>query len=112
MPIRLDSLLPARRRSESGLTLEPDENSSNVGRFYLDEAFTADDGTLSFGTDVALSSWNYDAAETDEPRAKPKFEPATGEELAARKTASLQSAQQKLFALLSLVPQEVLQMLN
>ena len=58
-----DSLLGSAK-IESGLSLEPDENSL-VGRFYLDEAFTADDGTLSFGTDVALSSWNYDAAETD-----------------------------------------------
>lgn len=39
------------------------------------------------------------------------FETATGEELAALgKTGFAQSAQQKLFALLSLVPQEVLQM--
>lgn len=95
-----DSLLGSAK-IESGLSLEPDENSL-VGRFYLDEAFTADDGTLSFGTDVALSSWNYDAAETDALR-ETMFETATGEELAA---------QQKLFALLSLVPQEVLQMLN
>ena len=95
---------------ESGLSLEPDENSL-VGRFYLDEAFTADDGTLSFGTDVALSSWNYDAAETDALR-ETMFETATGEELAALQNRFAQSAQQKLFALLSLVPQEVLQMLN
>ena len=95
---------------ESGLSLEPDENSL-VGRFYLDEAFTADDGTLSFGTDVALSSWNYDAAETDALR-ETMFETATGEELAALQNRFAQSAQQKLFALLSLIPQEVLQMLN
>ncbi len=104
-----DSLLGSAK-IESGLSLEPDENSL-VGRFYLDEAFTADDGTLSFGTDVALSSWNYDAAETDALR-KTMFETATGEELAALQNRFVQSAQQKLFALLSLVPQEVLQMLN
>ena len=104
-----DSLLGSAK-IESGLTLEPDENSL-VGRFYLDEAFTADDGTLSFGTDVALSSWNYDAAETDALR-ETMFETATGEELAALQNRFAQSAQQKLFALLSLVPQEVLQMLN
>ena len=104
-----DSLLGSAK-IESGLTLEPDENSL-VGRFYLDEAFTADDGTLSFGTDVALSSWNYDAAETDVLR-ETMFETATGEELAALQNRFVQSAQQKLFALLSLVPQEVLQMLN
>ena len=104
-----DSLLGSAK-IESGLSLEPDENSL-VGRFYLDEAFTADDGTLSFGTDVALSSWNYDAAETDAPR-ETMFETATGEELAALQNRFAQSAQQKLFALLSLVPQEVLQMLN
>lgn len=104
-----DSLLGSAK-VESGLCLEPDENSL-VGRFYLDEAFTADDGTLSFGTDVALSSWNYDAAETDALR-ETMFETATGEELAALQNRFVQSAQQKLFALLSLVPQEVLQMLN
>ena len=104
-----DSLLGSAK-IESGLSLEPDENSL-VGRFYLDEAFTADDGTLSFGTDVALSSWNYDAAETDTLR-ETMFETATGEELAALQNRFAQSAQQKLFALLSLVPQEVLQMLN
>lgn len=104
-----DSLLGSAK-IESGLSLEPDENSL-VGRFYLDEAFTADDGTLSFGTDVALSSWNYDAAETDVLR-ETMFETATGEELAALQNRFAQSAQQKLFALLSLVPQEVLQMLN
>ena len=104
-----DSLLGSAK-IESGLSLEPDENSL-VGRFYLDEAFTADDGTLSFGTDVALSSWNYDAAETDALR-ETMFETATGEELAALQNHFAQSAQQKLFALLSLVPQEVLQMLN
>lgn len=70
-----DSLLGSAK-IESGLSLEPDENSL-VGRFYLDEAFTADDGTLSFGTDVALSSWNYDAAETDALR-ETMFETATG----------------------------------
>lgn len=104
-----DSLLGSAK-IESGLSLEPDENSL-VGRFYLDEAFTADDGALSFGTDVALSSWNYDAAETDALR-ETMFETATGEELAALQNRFAQSAQQKLFALLSLVPQEVLQMLN
>lgn len=104
-----DSLLGSAK-IESGLSLEPDENSL-VGRFYLDEAFTADDGTLSFGTDVALSSWNYDAAETDTLR-ETMFETATGEELAALQNRFVQSAQQKLFALLSLIPQEVLQMLN
>lgn len=104
-----DSLLGSAK-IESGLSLEPDGNSL-VGRFYLDEAFTADDGTLSFGTDVALSSWNYDAAETDALR-ETMFETATGEELAALQNRFAQSAQQKLFALLSLVPQEVLQMLN
>ena len=104
-----DSLLGSAK-IESGLSLEPDENSL-VGRFYLDEAFTADDGTLSFGTDVALSSWNYDAAETDALR-ETMFETATGEELAALQNRFAQSAQQKLFALLSHVPQEVLQMLN
>ena len=104
-----DSLLGSAK-IESGLSLEPDENSL-VGRFYLDEAFTADDGTLSFGTDVALSSWNYDAVETDALR-ETMFETATGEELAALQNRFAQSAQQKLFALLSLVPQEVLQMLN
>ena len=104
-----DSLLGSAK-IESGLSLEPDENSL-VGRFYLDEAFTADDGTLSFGTDVALSSWNYDAAETDALR-ETMFETATGEEIAALQNRFAQSAQQKLFALLSLVPQEVLQMLN
>lgn len=104
-----DSLLGSAK-IESGLSLEPDENSL-VGRFCLDEAFTADDGTLSFGTDVALSSWNYDAAETDALR-ETMFETATGEELAALQNRFVQSAQQKLFALLSLVPQEVLQMLN
>ena len=104
-----DSLLGSAK-IESGLSLEPDENSL-VGRFYLDEAFTADDGTLSFGTDVALSSWNYDAAETDALR-ETMFETATGEELAALQNRFVQSAQQKLFALLSIVPQEVLQMLN
>lgn len=104
-----DSLLGSAK-IESGLSLESDENSL-VGRFYLDEAFTADDGTLSFGTDVALSSWNYDAAETDALR-ETMFETATGEELAALQNRFAQSAQQKLFALLSLVPQEVLQMLN
>ena len=104
-----DSLLGSAK-IESGLSLEPDENSL-VGRFYLDEAFTADDGTLSFGTDVALSSWNYDAAETDALR-ETMFETATGEELAALQNRFAQSAQQKLFALLSLVPLEVLQMLN
>ena len=104
-----DSLLGSAK-IESGLSLEPDENSL-VGRFYLDEAFTAYDGTLSFGTDVALSSWNYDAAETDALR-ETMFETATGEELAALQNHFAQSAQQKLFALLSLVPQEVLQMLN
>lgn len=104
-----DSLLGSAK-IESGLSLEPDENSL-VGRFYLDEAFTADDGTLSFGTDVTLSSWNYDAAETDALR-ETMFETATGEELAALQNRFVQSAQQKLFALLSLVPQEVLQMLN
>ena len=104
-----DSLLGSAK-IESGLSLEPDENSL-VGRFYLDEAFTAYDGTLSFGTDVALSSWNYDAAETDALR-ETMFETATGEELAALQNRFAQSAQQKLFALLSLVPQEVLQMLN
>ncbi len=104
-----DSLLGSAK-IESGLSLEPDENSL-VGHFYLDEAFTADDGTLSFGTDVALSSWNYDAAETDALR-ETMFETATGEELAALQNRFAQSAQQKLFALLSLVPQEVLQMLN
>lgn len=104
-----DSLLGSAK-IESGLSLEPDENSL-VGRFYLDEAFTANDGTLSFGTDVALSSWNYDAAETDALR-ETMFETATGEELAALQNRFVQSAQQKLFALLSLVPQEVLQMLN
>lgn len=104
-----DSLLGSAK-IESGLSLEPDENSL-VGRFYLDEAFTADDGTLSFGTDVALSSWNYDAAETDALR-ETMFETATGEELAALQNRFAQSVQQKLFALLSLVPQEVLQMLN
>lgn len=104
-----DSLLGSAK-IESGLSLEPDENSL-VGRFYLDEAFTADDGILSFGTDVALSSWNYDAAETDALR-ETMFETATGEELAALQNRFAQSAQQKLFALLSLVPQEVLQMLN
>lgn len=104
-----DSLLGSAK-IESGLSLEPDENSL-VGRFYLNEAFTADDGTLSFGTDVALSSWNYDAAETDALR-ETMFETATGEELAALQNRFAQSAQQKLFALLSLVPQEVLQMLN
>lgn len=104
-----DSLLGSAK-IESGLSLEPDENSL-VGRFYLDEVFTADDGTLSFGTDVALSSWNYDAAETDALR-ETMFETATGEELAALQNRFVQSAQQKLFALLSLVPQEVLQMLN
>lgn len=104
-----DSLLGSAK-IESGLSLEPDENSL-VGRFYLDEAFTSDDGTLSFGTDVALSSWNYDAAETDALR-EIMFETATGEELAALQNRFAQSAQQKLFALLSLVPQEVLQMLN
>ena len=104
-----DSLLGSAK-IESGLSLEPDENSL-VGRFYLDEAFTADDGTLSFGTDVPLSSWNYDAAETDALR-ETMFETATGEELAALQNRFAQSAQQKLFALLSLVPQEVLQMLN
>ena len=40
------------------------------------------------------------------------FETATGEELASLQNRFVQSAQQKLFALLSLVPQEVLQMLN
>ena len=105
----MDSLLGSAK-IESGLSLEPDENSL-VGRFYLDEAFTADDGTLSFGTDVALSSWNYDAAETDALR-ETMFETATGEELAALQNRFAQSAQQKLFALLSLIPQEVLQMLN
>ena len=104
-----DSLLGSAK-IESGLSLEPDENSL-VGRFYLDEAFTADDGTLSFGTDVALSSWNYDAAETDALR-ETMFETATGEELAALQNRFAQSAQQKLFALLSLILQEVLQMLN
>lgn len=104
-----DSLLGSAK-IESGLSLEPDENSL-VGCFYLDEAFTSDDGTLSFGTDVALSSWNYDAAETDALR-ETMFETATGEELAALQNRFAQSAQQKLFALLSLVPQEVLQMLN
>ena len=104
-----DSLLGSAK-IESGLSLEPDENSL-VGRFYLGEAFTADDGTPSFGTDVALSSWNYDAAETDALR-ETMFETATGEELAALQNRFAQSAQQKLFALLSLVPQEVLQMLN
>lgn len=104
-----DSLLGSAK-IESGLSLEPDENSL-VGRFYLNEAFTADDGTLSFGTDVALSSWNYDAAETDALR-ETMFETATGEELAALQNRFAQSAQQKLFALLSLIPQEVLQMLN
>lgn len=104
-----DSLLGSAK-IESGLSLEPDENSL-VGRFYLDEAFTADDGILSFGTDVALSSWNYDAAETDALR-ETMFETATGEELAALQNRFAQSAQQKLFALLSLIPQEVLQMLN
>lgn len=104
-----DSLLGSAK-IESGLSLEPDENSL-VGRFYLDEALTADDGTLSFGTDVALSSWNYNAAETDALR-ETMFETATGEELAALQNRFAQSAQQKLFALLSLVPQEVLQMLN
>ena len=104
-----DSLLGSAK-IESGLSLEPDENSL-VGRFYLDEAFTADDETLSFGTDVALSSWNYDAAETDVLR-ETMFETATGEELAALQNRFAQRAQQKLFALLSLVPQEVLQMLN
>lgn len=104
-----DSLLGSAK-IESGLSLEPDENSL-VGRFYLDETFTADDGTLSFGTDVALSSWNYDAAETDALR-ETMFETATGEELAALQNRFAQSAQQKLFALLSLIPQEVLQMLN
>ena len=104
-----DSLLGSAK-IESGLSLEPDENSL-VGRFYLDEAFTADDGTLAFGTDVALSSWNYDAAETDALR-ETMFETATGEELAALQNRFAQSAQQKLFALLSLIPQEVLQMLN
>lgn len=104
-----DSLLGSAK-IESGLSLEPDENSL-VGRFYLDESFTADDGTLSFGTDVALSSWNYDAAETDALR-ETMFETATGEELAALQNRFAQSAQQKLFALLSLIPQEVLQMLN
>ena len=104
-----DSLLGSAK-IESGLSLEPDENSL-VGRFYLNEAFTADDGTLSFGTDVALSSWNYDAAETDALR-ETMFETATGEELAALQNRFAQSAQQKLFALLSLVPQEVLQMLT
>ena len=104
-----DSLLGSAK-IESGLSLEPDENSL-VGRFYLDEAFTADDGTLSFGTDVALSSWNYDVAETDALH-ETMFETATGEELAALQNRFAQSAQQKLFALLSLVAQEVLQMLN
>lgn len=104
-----DSLLGSAK-IESGLSLEPDENSL-VGRFYLDEAFTADDGTLSFGTDVVLSSWNYDAAETDALH-ETMFETATGEELAGLQNRFAQSAQQKLFALLSLVPQEVLQMLN
>lgn len=76
-------------------------------------SFTADDGTLSFGTDVALSSWNYDAAETDalrETMSPPKPQPAKNSPPCKNRFA--QSAQQKLFALLSLVPQEVLQMLN
>ena len=85
-----DSLLGSAK-IESGLSLEPDENSL-AGRFYLDEAFTADDGTLSFGTDVALSSWNYDAAETDALR-ETMFETATGEELAALQNRFAQSAQ-------------------
>lgn len=99
-----------RMQVETGLSLEPDADSL-TGRFYLNESVTVDDETLAFGTDVALSSWAYDAAETAALH-ETTFETATGEELAALQNLALQGLQSKLVTLLSLVPQEVLGLLN
>ena len=99
-----------RMQVETGLSLEPDTDSL-TGRFYLNESVTVDDETLAFGTDVALSSWAYDAAETAALH-ETTFETATGEELAALQNLALQGLQSKLVTLLSLIPQEVLGLLN
>ena len=96
--------------AESGQLVEPKDGHLS-GRFYMNETFTIDDEPLAFGLNVDISSWDYDAAETAALQ-ETVFEAATGEELAALQNRFAMALQEKLVSLMSLVPPEVLQLLN
>lgn len=106
-------------QAESGMILEPKDGYLS-GRLYVNETVTGsafanetvtNDMPVSFGADIAVSSWDYDAEETAALQ-ETAFETATGEELTALQNRFAQSFQQKLTELLALLPSEVLAMLS
>ena len=95
---------PVTISAESGNLVEP-KDGYLAGRLYMNENVDFYGLPFSFGFDTAVSSWDYDAAETA-ALAETVFETATGEELTALQSRASANLQQKLFELLSLVPSE------
>lgn len=101
---------PVTISAEGGNLIESNDGYL-AGRLYMNENVDLYGMPFAFGFDTAVSSWDYDAAETA-ALAETAFETATGEELAALQSRASMSLQQKLITLLSLVPPEVVQMLS
>ena len=101
---------PVTISAESGNLVEP-KDGYLAGRLYMNENVDFYGLPFSFGFDTAVSSWDYDAAETA-ALTETVFETATGEELTALQSRASASLQQKLFELLSLVPSELLEMFS
>ena len=97
---------PVTISAESGNLVEP-KDGYLAGHLYMNENVDFYGLPFSFGFDTAVSSWDYDAAETA-ALAETVFETATGEELTALQSRASANLQQKLFELLSLVPSELL----
>ena len=97
---------PVTISAEGGNLVEP-KDGYLAGRLYMNENVDFYGLPFSFGFDTAVSSWDYDAAETA-ALAETVFETATGEELTALQSRASANLQQKLFELLSLVPSELL----
>ena len=101
---------PVTISAEGGNLIESNDGYLS-GRLYMNENVDLYGLPFAFGFDTAVSSWDYDAAETA-ALTETAFETATGEELAALQSRASMSLQQKLITLLSLVPSEVVQMLS
>ena len=97
---------PVTISAEGGNLVEPKDGYLS-GSIYMNENVDFYGLPFSFGFDTAVSSWDYDVAETA-ALAETVFETATGEELTALQSRASANLQQKLFELLSLVPSELL----
>lgn len=105
-----DSLLGSAK-IESGLSLEPDENSlGRAASIWMKPSPPTTEPSPS----ARMSRFPRGIMTRPKPTrsAKPCLKPQPAKNSPPLQNRFAQSAQQKLFALLSLVPQEVLQMLN